>query len=114
MSDEWDEDGAAKGPLTGGVMKVGLLVVVLLAAGVWAFGWNRGPSGAFARWMTDWDKAVERSKTSGKPAVVLFTADWCPSCRAFEADALSRGDVKKYLGENHTLLVIDLTSQGGP
>ena len=115
MSDEWDEDGAAKGSLAGGVVKVGLLVVVVaLAAGVWAFGWSRGPSNAFAGWMTDWDRAVERSKASGKPAVALFTAEWCPACRAFEADALARDDVKTYLRENHTLLVIDLTNQGGP
>lgn len=113
MSDEWDEDGAATGSSSGGV-KVGLVVVALLVVGVVAFKWNRGPSGAFAGWMTDWDQAVARSKATSKPAVVLFTADWCPACRAFEADALSRPDVKKYLAENHTLLVIDLTNQGGP
>jgi thiol:disulfide interchange protein DsbD len=87
------------------------LAIILLA--VWHY---FRPSHALAggEWMTDWDQAVEKSQASGKPALVLFTADWCPACRQFESSTLSDSAVRKHLSDNFTLVVIDLTKQEGP
>jgi len=65
-------------------------------------------------WVDNWDSAVQQAKTSGKPALVLFTADWCPACRQFESETLTDPQVKQYLKDNHTLVVVDLTDRTGP
>jgi thiol:disulfide interchange protein len=71
------------------------------------------PSSAVAGWNSDWNKAVAQSRATGKPALVLFTADWCPSCRQFESEVLSRADVKNYLAANCTQVIVDLTDREG-
>jgi thiol:disulfide interchange protein len=42
------------------------------------------PSTTFAADGLDsrWDYAVQESRDSGKPTLVLFTADWCSACQA--------------------------------
>jgi thiol:disulfide interchange protein len=75
-------------------------------------GWRwMHPSTVFA---TDgdptWDSAVEQSRGSGQPAVVLFTADWCPPCRYLHANVLSRDDVESELRGHYTFVTVDLTN----
>ena len=93
-----------------------IVVVLALAACVFA-GWKYlGPKNALAQagWMYDWDAAVEQSKRTGKPALVLFTADWCPPCRTFKSQVLTDGEVQTHLRENYTLVVVDVTERTGP
>src|SRR5262245_31954970 len=102
---------APRGKATGNVVAFVLIVAAL------CLGWKYlRPSSAFASgdWLTDWDQAVEKSQSTGKPALVLFTADWCPSCRQFESSTLHDSSVRQFLSENYTLVVIDLTKQDGP
>lgn len=92
-----------------------LLAVALLAIAC-AVGWKYfGPRGALAAagWSSDWDKAVQQSRATGKPALVLFTADWCPACREFESNALTDSSVQSYLKSNFTLVVVDLSNRSG-
>lgn len=58
-----------------------------------------------------WNAAVERSHQANTPALVLFTADWCPACRALHANVLSREDVQAEIASHYTMLTIDLTEQ---
>jgi thiol:disulfide interchange protein DsbD len=100
-----------RGKATGNAVAFVLVAVLLLA------GWRYlRPSSALAKngWLTDWDAAVEQSRATGKPALVLFTADWCPACRSFERDTLGNEAVQKFLTTNHTLVVVDLSKQSGP
>jgi thiol:disulfide interchange protein len=93
-----------------------VLVVLALAGCVFA-GWKYlGPKHALAQagWIYDWDAAVEQSRRSGKPALVLFTADWCPPCKTFKSQVLSDADVQSYLRDNYTLVVVDVTERTGP
>jgi thiol:disulfide interchange protein len=83
--------------------------VVLMAA---LFFWFRHPSTTFATDGTDasWDAAVRRSQASGRPTVVLFTADWCPTCRALHEDVLSTIDVQHELWGHYSFYKVDLTA----
>ena len=49
------------------------------------------PSTTFAADGADryWDAAVRDSQASGKPTIVLFTADWCPACQALHRELAS-------------------------
>src|SRR5688572_12131278 len=58
-------------------------------------GWKyMGPRTAMAEhgWIGDWDTAIERAQSSGKPALVLFTADWCPACKELQGNVLTQPD----------------------
>ena len=92
-------------------------IIFIVFAGLVLVGWRySGPHHALADggWIDDWDRAVEQAKTSDKPALVLFTADWCPACRQFESETLADPKVQEYLKENHTLVVVDLSDRAGP
>lgn len=92
------------------------ILITLIAGGAFA-GWKYlGPKNALAQagWIYDWDKAVEQSKQTGKPALVLFTADWCPPCKTFKSQVLADSEVREYLRANYTLVVVDVTQRSGP
>jgi thiol:disulfide interchange protein len=75
-----------------------------------------GPKDALAAggWNNDWNAAIAQSRSTGKPALVLFTADWCPACRQFESQTLADSKVKQYLQDNYTLVTVDLSDRDGP
>ena len=88
--------------------KLGLLALAGL------IGWMiyRPPHATFAADGTDasWDAAVARSRAIGRQTVVLFTADWCPACRALHQNVLTRDDVAAELLSHYTCHKVDLTS----
>jgi thiol:disulfide interchange protein len=64
------------------------------------------PDGADARW----DGAARMCRQANQPAVVLFTANWCPVCQALESDVLSRSEVRKELDRHYFYYVVDLSN----
>ena len=92
-----------------------VLLLLLVAALVWSA--NRaGPQLALADapWAQEWNDGVRRSQSTRKPALVLFTADWCPGCRWFESNTLARADVRGVMESRYTPIKVDLTSQESP
>jgi thioredoxin len=61
-----------------------------------------------------WDAAVELSHESGQPAVVLFTADWCPACQSLHRSVLSDDDVHHELNAHYIFYSVDLTNPSAP
>jgi len=59
-----------------------LLTAIFVTLGVMVYR-AAHPSTTFAADGIDsrWDAAVDEARASGKPTLVLFTADWCPACR---------------------------------
>jgi thiol:disulfide interchange protein DsbD len=89
-----------------------VIPLVLFAAGGTFVAWQiMGPKIANAAWINEFDRGLDTSKKTGKPLVVLFTADWCPACQELKKDALSRTDVSDALKADFTPVKVDLTDQ---
>jgi len=86
------------------------VTIVIVAASLMFYWLQRGST--FAADGTDpgWDAAVRQSEYAKLPTVVLFTAGWCPSCRALHVNVLSRRDVQEELRRHYTLYTVDLTN----
>jgi thiol:disulfide interchange protein len=67
-----------------------------------------------AAWSTEWNDAVRRSRETNRPALVLFTADWCPACRWFESNALVQPGVRGYMESRFTPIMVDLSRPDTP
>jgi thiol:disulfide interchange protein DsbD len=91
------------------------LLVMLIALAIMCLRLS-GPKDALASsgWSNDWNTAVAQSKSTGKPALVLFTANWCPACKQLESQVLTDPKVKQYLQDNYTLVTVDLSDRNGP
>ena len=87
-------------------------VLILVVLGGLLFYRMLHPSTTFAADGIDpnWDATAERIHDRGMPAVVLFTAEWCPTCRSLYADVLSRSDVQDELQRHYSFYTVDLTS----
>lgn len=46
------------------------------------------------------EQATLQSETTGKPMLVLVTADWCPPCQALKRGALTDTKVTEWVNEN--------------
>jgi thiol:disulfide interchange protein len=116
MLNSHDDDDANGYPAVESGNPLPKLVMIAVVAVMCFVGWRYfGPRDALAAagWTHDWDSAVEQSRASGKPALVLFTADWCPPCKQLKSTTLSDADVQEYLKKNHTLVVVDLSDRAG-
>ena len=85
---------------------------ILVVLGVVFFYRMSHPATVFAAdgMDADWDAAVRRSHDAGRPTVVLFTAGWCPACRALHGSVLSRDDVQDELARHYCFYTVDLTN----
>jgi thioredoxin:protein disulfide reductase len=62
-------------------------------------------------------KSASASLTDGQshPTLMLFTADWCPACRALDSQTLSKPHVKSAINARGVrFVVVDLSQSGGP
>jgi thioredoxin 1 len=91
-----------------------ILLAVLALAAVFGYRHFAGPGRAMAGWKSDWDIGLQEAERSGKPMLVLFTADWCPPCKQMKSEVLSDPQVASRLRTEFTLVIVDLTQRGGP
>ena len=91
-------------------LKFGVLVAALLVGLLIYRGAHPSTTLAADGMDPKWDAAVESSKISGQPTVVLFTAGWCGSCQWLHANVLSRSDIQSELSEHYNFCTIDLTN----
>jgi thiol:disulfide interchange protein len=96
---------------------IGIVLPVVIAALAW-FMYRPSPqimlAAENAPWAQEWNDAVRRSQATRKPALVLYTADWCPGCRWFEGNTLVRADVRGVMESRYTPIKVDLTSRESP
>lgn len=59
-------------------------------------------------WHTDFNKANELSKETGKPIFAFFTgSDWCGWCKRLQANVFSKADFITWANEKVILLELD-------
>ena len=99
----------------GGGAAVGLIIIVgilAIALGLWQF-FEAAPS-SLTGWHHDLDSGIKASEATGKPMLVLFTADWCPPCRQLKKNVLTTHSVASYLQDQFVTVKIDLTERDSP
>ena len=89
--------------------KAAVAILVVLGAAICYRMFN--PSTTFAADGIDasWDAAAKYSHDASRPAVVVFTAQWCPTCRMLHGNVLSRGNIRAELQEHYSIHTVDLT-----
>ena len=92
------------------------VVIVLLIIGGSFLAWKLGGqhSGKLEDWHHDLASGIQAAEATGKPMLILFTADWCPPCRQLKSEVLTDSEVAAYLKKDYVTVKIDLTDRGSP
>ena len=93
--------------IAGAIGAAALGLALLPAAGTRAV---QVPDGA-KRWTPD---AVRRAQAAGKPVFVYFTADWCLTCKANEAAAISRSETQRAFAKGNVEVLVGDWTNGDP
>lgn len=89
-----------------------VVVVIAAAAAMKLFGGGVAPvPAAFANGLSI-EQAIERSTTTGRPVLVLMTADWCGPCQRFKRGPLSEPAVAQYIGGHFEPVYVDIEKDG--
>jgi thiol:disulfide interchange protein len=59
-------------------------------------------------------EALAKSRATGKPVFVYFTADWCLSCKANEAGAINRAAVQEAFDKKGVVTLVGDWTNGDP
>lgn len=65
-----------------------------------------------ADWLTNFDKAKQESKTSGKYILMSFSgSDWCANCIRLDRDLFQQESFQSFAAENLILLKLDFPAK---
>lgn len=86
-----------------------LVALLLVGSMVVAWGWG-GSAGAPPAFKGGLSLAAgeARSAQTGRPVLVLATADWCGPCRAFKRGALRDEDLNRLIAERTVPVYLDV------
>jgi len=91
-----------------------LLTLLFATAAVWMTrGGGPVPESRIA-WGHDWDAAVAEAGETGRPILVLATADWCPPCRDLKRGPLQRDAVVAAIAAGFIPVKADVTDDNAP
>ncbi len=85
-------------------------LIVMQAAPVVAFatvqkGWQQ------AGWLNDFEAAVKKARSVGRPTLVYFDALWCSWCQQYKRDVLDKPAVKSMLKKLYIPVVVDFDAR---
>lgn len=85
-----------------------MLVCLLMALTVGLFAQD-------LQWVSDYGKAIEMSRKTGKPVFTFFTgSDWCGWCVRLDREILSKKNMIQYLNKNFVLYKADFPRKNPP
>ncbi len=59
-------------------------------------------------WLTNYEEAVDKAKSSSKPLILFFTgSDWCSWCNKLEKEVFDSQEFAKMAGQNYIFLKLD-------
>lgn len=86
------------------------LLVVMQAAPVVALatvqeGWQQ------AGWLNNFEAAVKKARSVGRPTLVYFDALWCSWCQQYKRDVLDKPKVKSFIQRYYIPVVVDFDAR---
>jgi len=84
-------------------------LALLLGAVAFRLGWLGAPAVPQIRWFHSEADALAAARSSGKPLLVDFFADWCAACKELDAHTFSDPDVQQAVADGFIPLKVDAT-----
>jgi protein disulfide-isomerase len=73
--------------------------------------WSATRQNTAIRWLTNYEEAVNQSKTQSKPLLLFFTGTgWCPACAKLEDEVFENPDFADAAGNSFIFLKLDFPS----
>ena len=63
-------------------------------------------------WRTDYAAALAESKEANKPALLVFTASWCPPCKVMKHEVWPEPDVRDAIVKGYIPVLLDVDLPG--
>ncbi|MHC4563506.1 MAG: thioredoxin family protein [Planctomycetota bacterium] len=90
------------------MLKLRILTIVLVAAGVACNSSPADEAADEATWLTSFDDALAEAKQIGKVVMLDFTgSDWCGWCKKLEAEVFTTQAFNDYATRNLVLVTVD-------
>jgi len=66
------------------------------------------PKPAQIEWFTNYDEALEYSKVTNKPLILLFTgSDWCSWCQKLDREVLQQSEFAEMCADKFVFVMVD-------
>lgn len=64
-----------------------------------------------AGWLDDFEAAVKKARSVGRPTLVYFDALWCSWCQQYKREVLDKPQVKSFLKRHYVAVVVDFDAR---
>lgn len=69
---------------------------------------STSPASIEPTWQTDFNKALALAAQRERPALLRFTAKWCPPCQVMDRSVFPRPEVKEAIADRVVPVVLDI------